>query len=358
MSFYRFLFGILALFGTIGLMAADAYSPIAYGVKSRGMGGVGIAVNNGAQSGFENPALLSLPNKNEIYIGTTYIKTDRKISYLNEDYNYDDDKSFIPNFAFNYKIKDNISFGLTASSYKLSASIENFKSSIKKIRIGIPISYKYKNLSMGISLIGEKERFKISLDSNGVNVARTDYGYIVGAAYNFPQTGVILAINYKSKIKHSAEFENENFYINSPSEAGIGLSWKIFGSSHSIGIDYKKIYSSQIFDPNPTNESYTKNQNSFAIGYSYDVKKWSIRAGYKYIDNLYTNHAIIGYDISSFIFPFESKSHYTVGGSYRFNSNFSMDLAFVYAPFKGTNADYENKYKATSMSLGINYSFN
>jgi len=157
-------------------------------------------------------------------------------------------------------------------------------------------------------LIGEKEKLVIlgngisdMQDKSGTNMAKTDYGYIIGVAYSFPQTDVILAANYKSKIKHKFENNNIDFYINSPSEIGIGLSWKIFGSPNSIGIDYKKIYSSKVFVSSGS-ALFTKDQNSFAIGYSYDTKKWSLRAGYKYISELYGENEMF------LLFPFESKS--------------------------------------------------
>jgi len=55
------------------------------------------------------------------------IKTDRKFS-LDDGanyYNYNDNKLYLPNLAFNYKIKDNINFGFTASVFKLSDGIGN-----------------------------------------------------------------------------------------------------------------------------------------------------------------------------------------------------------------------------------------
>ena len=64
---------VALLLGVSSLFAAEAYSPSAYGAKARGMGGLGIGFIHGAESAFNNPALISYLQKDELSLGLTYL---------------------------------------------------------------------------------------------------------------------------------------------------------------------------------------------------------------------------------------------------------------------------------------------
>jgi long-chain fatty acid transport protein len=337
--------GVLVIFSTITMYATEAYSPIAYGVKSRGMGGVGIATVHGAESGFNNPALLSFLEKNEVSIGFTYMKSDIKAEWNSGSADFDAGNTFTPYAVFNYKVSDNLNLGAGISTFSLKIN-NPILSKIKETRLSIPVSYSIKDLSFGISLISEQKSLKVS-ESNAAN---NNIGYDIGIAYSFPKYGIIVASDYKSKIKHklpkTADFNS--IELNSPSEIGIGLSWQILDSS-MIGIDYKKIQSSEIFG----RDNMTINQNIFAFGYMYRIKKWKATAGYRYVSDLYSG---ISKDSES-ILPYISTSHFTLGGGYVFTKNISTDFAIVYATGKDTNKDVEFTNNQASVSFGVNYIF-
>jgi len=360
---------VLSVFYVNSLIAAEAYTPIAYGVKSLGMGGVGIATLQGAESGMENPALLSYLKNNELSLGVTATRYDQDISnYPEIKMDYDPDYTYVPYMAVNYKLNENFSMGLSVSQFKIGNKVTyittdgnnttgGIYSSIKKTRVVLPLSYKLNNLSFGISLVSEKEEYALhALEDDGMNqdFSSTDYGYMCGLAYQFPQENVLIALNYKSRIKH--EFYNSDeehyFHLSSASELGVGVHWKINNTNSSLAVDYKRVKGSQVYSKSEPTTWY-EDQDVFAIGYSYDVEKWSLRAGYRYVDSLY------GYDLLSAWYPYDSKSHYTIGGTYFINRSFSTDVALVYASYSRTmkenDADLNND--STSLALSINYNF-
>jgi long-subunit fatty acid transport protein len=341
------------LLSATSILASEAFSPIAYGTKSIGMAGVSIATLHGAESGFENPALLSYLPKNEVSIGITYTNPNRELEDINgtsisEDY----DNTYSPYMALSYKINKEFSTGLTLSKIKLQNVVDGYENDIRKTRVIIPLSYGVNNFSFGLSIVAEKEQYRNS--SSADEFSSTDYGYMLGIAYKFVEQNVLLAINYKSKIDHKFFNVDHEFNMNTASELGCGVHWKIANSNSAIGIDYKKVYASKIYfsQNNPASSNYFKDQDVYALGYEYDTKEWSVRAGYKYTSFLYNE------DLLTVGYPFVSKSHYTIGGSYQFSSNFSGDIALLYAPYKRTLSDgIETTTDYTTLSLGVDYSF-
>ncbi len=342
----KYILGSVCLLCATALVASESFTPIAYGVKSLGMGGVSIATPQGAESGFENPALLSYLKNNEISIGVTGTKHIRKSS--DPDTTYDSEDTYTPYLASNYKINENFQIGFLTSKYKMETNLIGVQNvNIQKTRAIIPLSYKFNNFSVGASLVAEKEKYTLAYDTTNDYFSSTDYGYMLGLAYRFSQKGVIVAANYKSKIQHKFFNIDHYFDMDSAAELGFGVHWKILNTNSSVGIDYKKVYFSKVYS-----KSWLSDQNVYAIGYSYDTKIWSLRAGYRYVSSFYAN------DLLANTYPFESKSHYTVGGTYHFTSHFSTDIAVEYAPYDKTISDGTDlTANDTSFSLGLNYTF-
>ena len=351
-----FINGMFVLCSTT-LFASEALTPIAYGVKSLGMGGVSIATPQGAESGFENPALLSNLNKNEVSLGVTATKPSRNLSNSAYEGEYKEDNTYTPYMALNYKINSAFSCGFLASSYELKYALKksNNNADIKKTRAILPVSYNLNNFSMGISLVAEKEKYYVgNTKKPDWDFSSTDYGYMLGLSYKFPDAGIELAMNYKSKIKHEFFNVDHTFELSSPSEMGIGLHWNLANTKSSIGVDCKRVFSSEIYSRSdePSRSAWFKDMNVLAVGYSYDTDRWSFRLGYRYVGEMY------GYDLLELRNPYMSKSHYTIGGTYAFNKNFSTDIAVVYAPFEDTLSDGSTMTaNTTSAALGFNYSF-
>ncbi|MBU3736472.1 MAG: long-chain fatty acid transporter, partial [Methylobacterium sp.] len=111
---------------TIGLLlsqqvlATDGYFAHGYGVKSLGMGGVGIALPQDAIAAATNPAGMGLIG-NRIDAGVTWFKPDRETVIsgsnappLNGTYDGNDTEHFfIPEFGFNHQYSDTVTLGVS-----------------------------------------------------------------------------------------------------------------------------------------------------------------------------------------------------------------------------------------------------
>jgi len=358
----KILVSSLLLLGATSLLASEAYSPLSYGVKSRGMGGVSIAAPLGAESGLANPALLSYLPQNEVSLGLTYMQSDMTLSGY--PVSTDTENTYSPYLVSNYKLTKNFNIGAGISKYTLRNNFQDLlnldylESEIKKDRFVIPMSYALNNFSFGASVIYEK--FSMTFDDTGTkeNYDSSDFGYELGLAYNMKDTELIFGVDYKSKIEHKLAFDG---YINSPSEIGLGINWHIAHSAHTVGVDYKRIFSSELVQGASVN--ITKDQDVYAIAYSYNANSWTVRAGYRYVSELYVDNDAGA--VLNIIFPFSTTSHYTVGGSYTFSNAFSADCALVYATdknrynnFDGLIGDYrEIESNPLSISLGFNYKY-
>jgi len=358
----------LAICASTTLIASEAYTPISYGVKSQGMGGVSIANVQGAESGFANPALLSFVKSNEVSLGGTYAKQDADITandgsgiqmYTNKE------DTLSPYLCFNYHLTENLNIGAGVTDYSLKnyfhSNGNTSGTELQKRRVSIPLSYALHNFSLGATLIYEKLTYTFTDEEVSSTINDDNFGYDLGLAYNFKEIGLLIAIDYKLQIKHPLYDGIDKFDINSASEIGIGASWNILNSPHMVAVDYKRINSSEMISDVSNIETFCKDQNVFAIGYMYDAKKWQARVGYKYVSSLYTG-------TNSFIdviFPFATTSHYTVGGSYMFNNSFSVDMSMLYATYNkdsyfdddGDIIAYNVNSNPISLSLGLNYTF-
>ena len=344
---------ILLIFATTSF-ATEAWSPIAYGIKAKGMGGVSIGMVHGAESGLANPALLSFTKKNQVSAGLTYLKTNSTLSDSTQSMSSYDDYTYSPYLVTNYKATDNIHVGIGISNFSIKVGYNDpdlgFVQTIyEQTKYSLPVSYKINDFSFGASLILEKAVLKDKQNNASIKASSADYGYDLGIAYNPSDAGVIIAFNYKSKIEHSL---SSDAYLNSPQEYGVGISWKIPNTPHTIAIDYKKVDSSNLLKDN-INTQYTKDQNVFGIGYMYGHDKWNVKVGYKYVSDLYKDKL----SDTAVLFPYSANSHYTVGGSYAFTDNFSIDAAFVYAQYDHSDGTFNIKMRPISISLGLNYNF-
>jgi len=347
------------LFCASTLFAGEALTPIAYGVKSLGMGGVSIATPQGAESGFENPALLSYLEGNEVSVGVTATNHSRSIDNSSI-ISYDPDDTYTPYLALSYKLNKNFTIGALTSYYEsqsaLTATGPYFSSTrIKRTRVIIPVSYKLNNFSIGVSAVAEKQKYDLYDTTTGAqDFSSTDYGYMIGLAYQMPKQGITIAANYKSKIDHSYFNINHYFHLSSPSELGVGIHWKIGNTHNSIGADYKRVKSSEIYGASNSliKSSWFEDQNVYALGYSYDTENWSARVGYRHVSSLYGDDRLDAW------FPYVSSSNYTVGGTYNFNKNLSTDVALVYAPYENTLGDGSTvTLDDTSLAVSMNYKF-
>jgi len=381
---------IAALALTQSAYATNGTNLIGYGSQSRAMGGTGVAMFQGAETAFNNPALIGSGDKNvEISIGGTLFTP--SVSY-EDDFSgvsdSDTDTSIIPAISVINKINSDVTVGLamygTAGmgvDYRGSSNtaLNTQNNNMMNMRLSIPVAYKVMNgLTLGIAPVIEYG----SLSMNGTGVTNDlSYGYELGAAYTY--STATIGLDYKSDIDHDyGDTFNSDFTggtqstLGTPAVLALGISndFKIAeGRTMTLSADYKRIFNSSAagFD-----DFGWEDQNVYGIGIQCENLNTgiSLRAGYNYgaqplADFTDNANGSVG---SYMAFPAVTEHHFTLGGSYAVNDVTSIDLAYVYGigsasqdvkytnPTTGVESPYtsvETVNDQSSLSLALNYGF-
>ena len=377
--------------GTTSAFATNGDNMIAFGAKSTGMGGTGIAYSFGAESALVNPALIG---GNEVSFGGTYfmpkVKFKNEPNYQPNDYkNSKADQSVIPEVAVSTQVNENFAwgvgmfgvagmgvdyrhdtavFGSDESQYMGTMSGTNqMLTNLQIMRFAVPLAYTVEGFKIGLAPVLQYGSLSISYNngayfsSNGTPVnVMTGYGvsqdfgfgYQIGAAYDFGKVGVdglMLGAKYQSAIdmeykdqiaKAASNFGLSGFddHLEQPAEIGVGIAYTLEGNT--LTFDYKQI---QWGSAKGYKDFGWENQNVFAVGYQYAADSWALRLGFNYAKNPikeqqgadmmagdYQGAAINFFNLAGF--PAVVEQHYTIGGSYAFTKQLGLDLAYVYSP--------------------------
>jgi len=390
--------------GTTSAFATNGTSLIGYGAKSRAMGGTGIAQFQGAESGFNNPALIGYAKGNEVSIGGTYFAPDVSAE-LGDGFGpaagtYDStaSASMIPAISTVTKVNDSFAWGLalygvggmgvdyrddnmgsvsggTPGNGLGGSALPTPNDNLLLMRFALPLSYTVAGVALGVSPVIEYGALGMNSMFGEAGIT-TDiaYGFELGAAYQI--AGVTLGLDYKSAVTHDfkntfASYDsagNKNTKLDTPQVIGAAVSYTIAGNT--IAFDYKNIaYSSA----KGFEDFLWDDQNVFALGYEYAAEAWAVRVGYNHSDqpvptepnSTYSNvNQIVG---SLLAFPAVTEDHYTIGGSYAFSEQTSLDAAFVYGTGSATSKDInpmapgEQTIKAVndqmSATVAVNFNF-
>lgn len=358
--------------------ATNGDNMIGFGAISRGMGGTGIANPMGAESVLKNPALLTPARKFEMNFAGTYFAPNLKAQDTMTgagftEKNSSADRYVIPSIGFSSKINDNLAFGLGAYGtsglgvdYRSSGtgdglfrmgtalSIMKFTPSvaysIDNLRLGVGLSIVYGSLGItydrGYDVAAGSGGGKIGMEGSGTS-DDVGTGANLGLAYKL--NNVWLGFNYQSAVameyKHQLTGAAPDFSATSaitsdklqqPAEYGVGAAYTY--SQLTMTADYKVIKWS-------TADGYSsfgwEDQNVIAVGLSYNLSPFTIRAGYNHAKSPLGDTAIknaVGGSrqaINAFNmvgFPAIVENHYTAGLGYKFSEAFDLDLSYVLVP--------------------------
>ncbi|WP_309494978.1 porin, partial [Sulfurovum sp.] len=352
----------LSLITSTMIHATNGDNLIAVGAKARGMGGVGMAVSHGAESGLGNAALITSVEDTEIAFGGTIFMPDinTQIAGFGPSYNSDADMNMIPEVSIAHKIDDNwyigigmwgtAGLGVDYSDATLSANNFNMVTNLQLMQFGVPIAYKTGGLSLAVTPIVQYGNLDINYDGFGGPVGSGlaqdfGFGYNLGLAYDFSANGVAgltFGATYKSSIEMDYEpqlstamegFNVFNFSdkLEQPEEYGVGLAYEM--GQHTFAFDYKKIKWS---DAEGYGDFGWDDSDVYAVGYSYTENEWTVRLGYNHADSAVVEQDGTTYTGALFNtlnllgFPANAEDHYTIGASYEVTKSFSVDLAYVY----------------------------
>jgi long-chain fatty acid transport protein len=231
----------------------------------------------------------------------------------------------------------------------------NMVTNLQLMQFAVPIAYKTDGFSVAFSPIMQYGNLDINfkmpnatggLDNIGAGLAQDfSFGWTIGASYDF-HNGLTIGAVYKSSIEMDYDGQIANAAkpfgleaigdtLEQPAEYGIGLSYVM--GQHTFAFDYKNI---QWSDAKGYSYVGWEDQDVFALGYQFSQDNWALRVGYNYasstVTELDTTNPATMYANSSknffnlLGFPATQENHLTFGGTYAFNDQFSLDLAYVH----------------------------
>jgi long-chain fatty acid transport protein len=151
--------------------------------------------------------------------------------------------------------------------------------------------------------------------------------------------------------------------LEQPEEFGVGLSYAI--GQHTFAFDYKKIKWS---DAKGYKDFGWDDSDVYAVGYQYTENEWTIRLGYNHADSAVVEVTEARLNFFNLLgFPATAEDHYTVGASYEFSRQISLDLAYVYqdnnnetfdvSGLFGPGSNVSTDHREDSVSFQLAYKF-
>lgn len=407
---------IAALIAIAGLstsaFATNGYFSHGYGIKAKGMGGVGIALPQDSMAAATNPAGMVMVGS-RMDFGVDWFRPIRETDITPPNptaANYDgsDTKDFfIPEFGYNRMINPGLSLGVTVygnggmnTDYKngipLFGSTTSAGVDLMQLFIAPTVAYKLApDHAVGLSVNLAYQRFEArglqgfaASSSSAADLTNNGHDSSTGFGFRIGYTGklsdmVTVGATYQSKTRMSKFSDYKGLFAEGgdfdiPENYGIGIAVKPT-SALTVALDVERInYSDVASVSNPLanlfagNPLGSKNGPGFGwedmtvykLGVSYDYSKdLTLRAGYNY------GKQPIPSDQTFFniLAPGVVESHLTLGATWTLANNDEITVSYVHAfsnkvkgagsipavPFGGGNADL----KMYQDSLGIAYGY-
>jgi long-chain fatty acid transport protein len=373
--------------------ATDGYFPHGFGMKSKGMGGAAVAVTDNAFSGINNPA-ASVWAGNRAEIGVDIFMPKRSAArsapgfggMLEGDVKSDGSAFAVPEFAYNKKIDDRMSWGLTVygnggmntempganvmcmnpntgDPYQGNLLCGQGKLGVDLMQLIVAPTFAYKldaQHSVGVSPLLVMQQFKATgLDAfTGFSMAPTK----VSDTGTDRSTGVGMRLGYLGQLsdtlkfgatyspkikmskfdKYAGLFAGEGSF-DIPENYALGINVQVTPAV-SVAADYSRInYSGVPSIGNPMSNLMLGNPMGSANGPGFgwsDVNvlklgvQWQatstmvLRAGY----NQSTNPVKAENITFNILAPGVITQHVTVGGTYALSKDSELTWAYMYAP--------------------------
>jgi long-chain fatty acid transport protein len=386
-----------ALLAVVGLpsvsFATNGMVLIGYGTKSRGAGGVAIAMPQDAISGAVNPANISfigsrvdagadifLPRA-ESRLGDIRVKSRA-------------DLFLMPAMGGTYRFNRKVTMGFSATPFggggtRYNTNLYNASSTdnptpddlnqtlgvqLMVMQMNPTIAYKVnKQNSVGASLVFSIQTFRaFGLDyfsnfpQTGLFTARlsntgNDWSYGAGARIgwmgNYLDKKLSIGAAYQSRV-YMTEFDKysdlfaEQGDIDTPANVGVGVSYK-FTPKLTIGVDVTRMFYSDVASigndsaqtsgsPFPISQDVNglglpdglgfgwEDQDVYKIGAIYDYSnEWTFRAGWNYGDSPIDESN--GEILFSMLAPAITRHHLTLGTTYSPSKKMELSFSYVHA---------------------------
>jgi len=392
----RALAGALALAGLMApAFATNGYFSHGYGIKSKGMAGVGIAYGQDALAAATNPANMVLVGS-RWDVGLDYFRPQRESTLdpavfgpFGGTYDGNDTENFfIPEFGYNQMISNNMSLGVSVygnggmnTDYgRLNSATAGIcaplcppangllgtgSAGVDLMQLFIAPTWAMKvndRNAIGVTLKIAYQRFKAyglqnfdnaMMSSSPGNVTNNGYdsawGYGIGLGWTGQLTPTFsVGVTYQSRTwmqkfdKYKGLFaEQGDFDI--PENYGIGFAWQatpqLTIAADGQRINYGDIKSianrgsntGQLGTDNGPGFGW-ENITAYKLGVSYDLnKQWTLRAGYSWNDEPYAGTETF----FNILAPGVIKEHATLGATWRMPNGGELSFAYMHA-FKNT----------------------
>jgi long-chain fatty acid transport protein len=377
MKFTKRILPLLILIASAEANATDGYFAHGYGVKSQGMGGVGIALPQDALAAAANPAGMGLIG-DRVDLGVTWFRPQRETTisgnaFPGVDANYDANDTenfFIPDFGYNRQINPKLTLGVSVygnggmnTDYKKGIPLFGSSGSagVDLIQLFVAPTVTWKltpSQTIGASLNLAYQRFEAKglQGFNGASTSPanlTDNGHdnSYGAGLHLGWIGQIndvvsLGATYQSRTymskfdKYKGLFaEQGDFDI--PSSYGVGIALKATPKL-TIAADVQRINYSDVASvgnlslPNLANGLGSDNGAGFGWR---DVTTTKLGASYAYSDALTVragyNHSTQPIRSSDTLFnilaPGVIQDHVTLGATWVLANKSEVSLSYIHA---------------------------
>lgn len=369
--------------------ATDGYFDHGYGVKSKGIGGAGVAYAQDALAPATNPA-GAVYVKDSVEFGLSYFRPDRgatvgsafgggyrdangEASFLIPDFGYK--TTISPDLAFDLAIYGNGGMNTTYSTPIYGAS--NLSMNLEQLFVAPTLAYKVNDKhSVGISLNLAYQRFKAT-GLEGFYVSNAGYDSSYGVGFRIGYTGELadwltVGATYQTRTrmtrfdKYATLFaENGDFDI--PSNFALGFAAKITDGLVFV-LDVERIRYSEVDSVgNPLSLSGGsgfgwRDVTAIKTGFSYDVSKdLTVRIGY----NHSTQPIEADQTMYNVIAPGVVQGHLTLGATYRFSRQLEASAFYAHAFEKSVqgsgslvpNSDANLRMKQNSFGLSVGWNF-
>lgn len=379
--------------------ATDGYFPHGFGMKAKGMGGAAVAVTDNAFAGINNPA-GSVWAGNRADLGLDIFMPKRSAArsapgfggMLEGDVKSDGSAFPIPEFAYNAKIDDRKSWGVTVygnggmnteypggnvtcsadggvTTYQGNLLCGQGKLGVDLMQLIIAPTFAYKldaKHSLGVSPLLVVQQFKATglqaftstdpqsqMSANPAKVTNTGTDRSTGAGVRLGYLGqwsdtLKFGASYSPKIKmgkfdkYAGLFAGEGSF-DIPENYALGINVQVTPAV-SVAADYSRInYSGVPAIGNPMSNLAGGNPmgsangpgfgwsdvNVFKLGVQWQATSTTVlRAGY----NQSTNPVKAENVTFNILAPGVIKQHYTVGGTYALSKDSELTWAYMYAP--------------------------
>ena len=370
------------VFASFSATATDGYFSHGFGVKSEGIGGVGIALPQDGLAAATNPAGTAFV-QDRLDVGINYFVPQRNAEITgngagaNGNYNGDGNaSSLIPEFGYIYNINPSVTAGVAVygnggmnTSYLNNpfaafgskgtgginlAQLFVTPSVAYKLNennaLGLGVNFAYQQFSaQGLSAFSSASASPTNLTDNGTDTY-TGWGARLGWTGKITPD-LTLGATWASKInaskfsKYSGLFENGGSF-DIPENYGVGLAYKIV-PTWTVALDVSKIlYSGVNAVANPLSNLLQGNALGSAngpgfgwkditvtkIGVSYDyAADVTLRAGYNHSDQPIPNDQTF----FNILAPATVQDHLSLGGTWKATSGNELSVAYTYG-FKQT----------------------